>query len=348
MAIIDSVKDLSKIEFNRLYYQTHSPVVHKGGIKNLKCFKDWSFNYLKSKIGSRPVGLAYSKQGYYKFYDKDFFEFKTVEFSTAIEYFLSEELGRNYYLQQTSVAQVFPELVEEIELPPCILETDKVLHQNLWIGGSGCVSPLHHDALPNFLAQIKGRKKLVLFSPKDSIHLYPIQEKGIGHMSEVNIRNVDYSRFPLFRKAVPYDCILEPGDVLYIPSGWWHEVSSLDPSITLNYWFLRFDVKDDMELMSIEQLNKQIRILIDKGGVNVNGKDCEGELFLIKAIKKGFTNVLEALLVAGVDPNSASCKYDEGVSAISFAEKYGNQKMVKILLRHGATDDRYATPDLRS
>ncbi|KAK9371214.1 hypothetical protein V1509DRAFT_613930 [Lipomyces kononenkoae] len=33
------------------------------------------------------------------------------------------------------------------------------------------------------------------------------------------------------------DCILAPGDGLFIPAGWWHYVKSLSPSFTVSFWF---------------------------------------------------------------------------------------------------------------
>jgi lysine-specific demethylase 8 len=39
-------------------------------------------------------------------------------------------------------------------------------------------------------------------------------------------------------KDIPYvDCILEPGDTLYIPVGWWHYVRSLSVSFSVSFWW---------------------------------------------------------------------------------------------------------------
>lgn len=218
-----------------------------------------------------------------------------------------------------------------------MLDSDLILNQNLWIGGSGCISPLHHDLSPNFLVQVQGKKKLIIFSPKDNKYLYPGQEVGAKHISEVDLRNVDNNRFPLFNKATPYECILEPGDVLFLPSGWWHEVHTMEASISINYWFRRFDIEKGLELLSVQELYKIIKIFIDKG-FKIDSKDCEGEYLLIKAIRYSLPNVVEALLLLGANPNMSSCVYDYGASSVTYAIKRGEKDITEILKKYGASN----------
>lgn len=56
--------------------------------------------------------------------------------------------------------------------------------------------------------------------------------------SAVDIENPDRSQFPNFFKApVPYECVLGPGDALFIPKRWWHHVRSLEMSVSANVWW---------------------------------------------------------------------------------------------------------------
>ena len=43
--------------------------------------------------------------------------------------------------------------------------------------------------------------------------------------------------FPKFEKAKGYECIIGPGDILYIPPKCWHFVKSLSNSCSLSFWF---------------------------------------------------------------------------------------------------------------
>ena len=47
----------------------------------------------------------------------------------------------------------------------------------------------------------------------------------------------DHSTFPLLRHATLSSCVLEAGEMLYMPAGWFHEVSSVGQHCALNYWF---------------------------------------------------------------------------------------------------------------
>jgi lysine-specific demethylase 8 len=46
-----------------------------------------------------------------------------------------------------------------------------------------------------------------------------------------------HKNFPLFQEAEFVDCILEEGECLYIPVGWWHYVRSLSISFSVSFWF---------------------------------------------------------------------------------------------------------------
>ena len=77
--------------------------------------------------------------------------------------------------------------------------------------------------MDNLLIQVTGQKRVVLFSPRDATKLYLNGDK-----SEVlDIDNPDLSKYPKFIEAVPYECFMEPGDVLFIPALWFHNVTSL-------------------------------------------------------------------------------------------------------------------------
>jgi hypothetical protein len=139
-----------------------------------------------------------------------------------------------------------PELLDEIELSPKFVEdwlpllpsglrktldsATRYFSAGVMIGSKNAQIGLHYDVLDTHacLAQIVGKKKCMLFSPDDSAALYD------GNV-EVDAPKLD--GFQLFRQATSYECILEPGEVLFIPWRWWHHVVSLEKSITVNYNF---------------------------------------------------------------------------------------------------------------
>lgn len=335
MNTYDAIVTQQGTQFTSLNYQQDVPVIQKGAIKNCKYYRDWSFDHLNSKIGPRPVMVAHAENGYYDFTNREAYKMLEISLSEALGLITAKETGRYYYLMQLPVALVLPELLEELDLPPGLTHRDVISALNLWIGGEGCVTPLHYDLSPNFLVQVRGTKKLRLFSPEHSPYLYPKSEPGLGFLSQIDLRNVDQARFPLLEKAKVFECVLEAGDVLYIPQGWWHEVETVEASISLNYWFLKLQPYQGAAAVGLENLSRQFQYVIGLG-VGIHFKDYQGELVLFKAIKEGMTEVVEAMLINGADPDATSCVYRQGATAIAFAAELGNQEIVDLLLRYKA------------
>jgi lysine-specific demethylase 8 len=111
-----------------------------------------------------------------------------------------------------------------------------------WLGPRGSTSPLHFDPLDNLLMQIMGRKVIWLFSPHvrgASWHYAGHEGRYQPNTSPINPEHYDAKQYPLFREQGPValTCVLTPGDILYIPSKWWHYVRSVDTSASVNVWW---------------------------------------------------------------------------------------------------------------
>eukprot|EP00413_Alexandrium_margalefii_P044375 CAMPEP_0204597714 /NCGR_PEP_ID=MMETSP0661-20131031/53947_1 /ASSEMBLY_ACC=CAM_ASM_000606 /TAXON_ID=109239 /ORGANISM="Alexandrium margalefi, Strain AMGDE01CS-322" /LENGTH=340 /DNA_ID=CAMNT_0051608411 /DNA_START=27 /DNA_END=1049 /DNA_ORIENTATION=+ len=108
----------------------------------------------------------------------------------------------------------------------------------LFMGSEGATTPAHFDEQHNFLSQVRGRKLVVLFPPDDYTRLYPFPvTHPCDRCSMVDVESADLVRFPRFSEARGHYAMLEPGDLLYIPYGWWHycrTVTHLAASIT--FW----------------------------------------------------------------------------------------------------------------
>lgn len=111
---------------------------------------------------------------------------------------------------------------------------------NLWISHRGVFTQSHFDELENFNIALAGRKRFVL-SPPGFREYYPRSLfRGFGDKSRAfDFDDVDPRRFPRLaaKLAERRELILEPGQMLYVPLGWWHQVESLDEmNINLNFW----------------------------------------------------------------------------------------------------------------
>jgi len=105
----------------------------------------------------------------------------------------------------------------------------------LWVGSKGTCSGLHSDLKDNFFVQIKGNKLIYLAPFEDSPYLYPCVDNIVN--SPVDLEWVDYLQFPKVAQARIVTATMCPGDLIFIPKGWWHYLKSESASISVNHWF---------------------------------------------------------------------------------------------------------------
>jgi ribosomal protein L16 Arg81 hydroxylase len=81
------------------------------------------------------------------------------------------------------------------------------------------------------MAQVTGRKRYRLIPASQWQYVY----NSTGVFSDVDSEDPDLDRYPEFRNATIIDIVMEPGEVLFIPVGWWHHVRALDVSVTVSF-----------------------------------------------------------------------------------------------------------------
>ncbi|RFP15264.1 cupin-like domain-containing protein [Duganella sp. BJB488] len=113
---------------------------------------------------------------------------------------------------------------------------DKMGPPRFWLGPAGTVTPLHCDYDDNIFAQIWGTKRIFLAPPHHDEFLYPNEANAILFGSPFDPEAPDYEKFPLARQAATVEVIVNPGDMLYVPAGWYHQVRALTFSLSSNRW----------------------------------------------------------------------------------------------------------------
>jgi lysine-specific demethylase 8 len=232
--------------FRREFLMGNEPVVVTGVATQWRCMTLWTNNYMRSKAGESRVNISVSGNGYFHLDPSkrgalpsvEDTTFEEMTFGMFLDYLENAELHqRRRYLQQIEIRGNLPALAKDLERPQYILYGE-LRAINLWLGPPGNTSPLHFDRANNFLVQLRGQKRVVLFSPSDSDKLYPYPEaSGYPHMSRVNPDAPDLLEFPQLRNAQPFYCVLSQGEMLFIPTAWWHHVLSLDETMSVNYWW---------------------------------------------------------------------------------------------------------------
>ncbi|XP_026181951.1 lysine-specific demethylase 8 [Mastacembelus armatus] len=236
---IPRIKCPSLESFNTNYLLTLKPVILEGIIDHWPALNDhpWSIEYLRCVAGFRTVPVEVGS----RYTDEEWSQTLLTVNEFIDRYILKKDAVEGLgYLAQHQLFDQIPELKEDIRLPDycCLGEGDEDdITVNAWFGPGSTVSPLHQDPQQNFLAQVVGRKYIRLYSPEDTDKLYPHQSQLLHNTSQVDVENPDTEKFPEFAKAPYLECVLQPGDVLFIPVQHWHYVRSLELSFSVSFWW---------------------------------------------------------------------------------------------------------------
>ncbi|GMI01136.1 hypothetical protein TrLO_g3838 [Triparma laevis f. longispina] len=102
-------------------------------------------------------------------------------------------------------------------------------------GMTGVIAENHFDGSRNFIALFMGERRYILSKPKNckNMALLP-REHPSGRHSEVDWSNPDLVTFPQFKKVTSTEVVLQAGDVLYLPTQWFHYIISLGTNYQCN------------------------------------------------------------------------------------------------------------------
>jgi hypothetical protein len=104
--------------------------------------------------------------------------------------------------------------------------------RQLLVNAPGLLNRCHAHIHSYLLHQVHGPKRVRVFSPADTPHLYPNAER---RSAVRDFDRVDRERFPLVARATAYEAVLAPGDVLFLPSYWWHEIRVDELAVSVGF-----------------------------------------------------------------------------------------------------------------
>ncbi len=226
----------SAASFDSDFVRASRPVILRGAITDWPAMKTWSLEYFKRQFGDRQLSVIRDKDR--SQYDtKGGMHYEQIRFADYCD-LVADGKPHDLYMV-VRVHELIPELFADIR-QPVYSAGARWTRSKFWLGAADTKGPLHRDLAENLYAQIGGRKQFLLLEPRLTrmVHRHPLYS-GVPNYSPVDAEQPDLSRFPRFRGAPLLRAVLEPGDLLYIPSMWWHQAHSLTTSIAVNLWWLR-------------------------------------------------------------------------------------------------------------
>ena len=246
---IERVRGLSQHEFLARVRQ-RSPIVAEGAALDTAACRSWSLQSIRERVGDAVVSV-----GLYGDDASDYYRVKREEMTVAafVDRLSTRRFERVAYLFNhpscvfarnasrpelhvgwgATVNERLTPLAADLPVPPFLLEEDYVFAM-LSIGTSDNATSLHYDwgGPAKALIQVSGRKRVVLFPPSSagalSVHSMfdPSGPKNVS-TSRGDLRAPDFDAFPRMREVVGFETELQPGDVVYWPSFWFHDVTNV-------------------------------------------------------------------------------------------------------------------------
>jgi hypothetical protein len=230
----------SRQEFLDRFYAANQPVLIEGAMDNWPALGAWTAENLKRRLGSQLVEVQANRSSDAN-YERDSTRLRqTMPFGEFVDRVESAGCSNDWYITAKNAgpnALSLAELWNDIVAFPEYLRDDLNNRGFFWFGPAGTITPLHHDLTNNLMAQVRGSKLVRLVAPFDLPRVY----NDVHCYSQVDLGNPDFTRFPLLKDATIIDVTLHPGEVLFLPVGWWHYVRSLEISITMTFTNFVFD-----------------------------------------------------------------------------------------------------------
>jgi hypothetical protein len=229
---IPIVESIEPRRFFDEFYFANRPVLLRGLMSTWKALSTWTPQFLADRFGGLEIEVQADRDSDSR-YDERFESHRTrMRLSEFVD--KMPRAGNDIYLTAKNDLlrrPEFAELHQHFCHPEGILDASTGPVPRLWMGGASTVTPLHHDSSNILFGQVYGRKRVCLIPPCEIGNV----SNESSCFSPIDIDNPDLERFPAFRDVCVLEAVVEAGDFLLLPIGWWHAVRSLEPSISLSF-----------------------------------------------------------------------------------------------------------------
>ncbi|KAK1433838.1 hypothetical protein QVD17_10756 [Tagetes erecta] len=268
--------ELSYSDFVNKYLSKNEPVVITGLMADWRACRDWvmddgkpNLQFISSNFGNSKVQVADCGS-------REFTDQKRLEMSVAgfIDHWLklsSVEHG-NLYLKDWHFVKEYPEYTAyttplffrddwlNLYLDHYHMHEDCDAYQKrddiscsdyrfVYMGAKGTWTPFHADVFRSYSwsANVCGKKQWYFLSPEQR-HL--VFDRNMKNSVYDIFEEVDDTIFPNFKKTIWLECTQDRNDIIFVPSGWYHQVHNLEDTISINHnWFNAYNLSWVWDLM---------------------------------------------------------------------------------------------------
>ena len=248
---IDRRRNLTPEAFWHEYHVPGKPVLLEGAIAHWRSMEEWSLEFFREQCRDDvvPVGQCFGPKDYMPLgtYIDRMHEFEDSRGQGDAGrpppymegwYYIDQrpDLGQYYDVLTHFGEDMFFSKRWPFQMSP---EPHALL-----IGPKGAFTKLHYDlwASHSWNAQVVGRKEWILISPKYRDRVYLETRQGGGYVPGTDVETPDLTRYPKLGQVPYFKSVVNPGDIVYFPSLWMHQVTSLDDTISVTHNYLSSNI----------------------------------------------------------------------------------------------------------
>ncbi|RAJ05336.1 Cupin-like domain-containing protein [Chitinophaga skermanii] len=230
---IDRVEDISAIDFRKNYFEPRKPLIISGLSKQWPALDKWTWDYFKSIVGDKTVGVYNNTRAGAKTLVNGADDY--IAFGDYLDMIQAGPVELRIFL--FNIFQHAPQLVEDFNWPDGLMKGFLKKYPMLFVGGAGSVAHMHYDIDMSHIihTQFIGRKRVLLLENSQSEFIYRMPYTVESAANFVNwADSLETERFPALNYAKGYTAILEHGDTMFMPGGYWHHMEYLDGGFAMS------------------------------------------------------------------------------------------------------------------
>ncbi|OJH40862.1 cupin-like domain-containing protein [Cystobacter ferrugineus] len=229
---VSRVQRLPKKIFERDFL-ARVPLVLTDALSHWPALRTWSWELLRERCGERRVRVEVYEDGN----RASMWAYRDMTLANYLDVMNGEE-HRKYYLAERPLHEVFPELLGDLG-DLVLVESERLLKQVTFMGRDSFSTLHYHPRDEALTVQVLGTKRFLLYPPWQTELLYPYPwYSPRSNFSSLPLDGtLPRERYPRFDEATPLEVVLRPGEMIYIPVGWWHSVEGEGQTLTLtSFW----------------------------------------------------------------------------------------------------------------
>jgi hypothetical protein len=221
-------------DFFRDHYTTLSPVLLTG-LTDHWPGRHWSLDRL-ARIGNPDVEVQWARESDPDFELNSIAHKKRMRWREILALLAEDPDSNDFYVTANNSGlnrKALGMLWADVGDLPGYLGPSHLGDGFFWMGPKGTVTPWHHDLTQNLLVNMVGTKRVALVSPAETPRMQNHRHCFSRFGADAALSAVPEAERP---RVLTVD--IGPGDILFIPVGWWHHVTGL--SLTIGMSFTNF------------------------------------------------------------------------------------------------------------